>query len=439
MKWQLRLLMIVVLIGAIRVPAFAQDTLLSIQDAIKIAIENNFDVRISKNQSEEASINNSWAMAGALPSVAISANKSIASNNLKQKLNTGQITEKKGTNTQNFNTGLAVNWNIFDGFKMFATKKKLEELARMGEFTFRKTLNETLFGVITSYYNIVTLKEQRQATLEQIGLYNQRLQLAQLRLSNGTGAKFEVLEAEVDLNEQQSNLINLQNAIDVAKSELLNQMGQSSDTSYQVADTILLSGLPMMEDANKRIESQNPDVLMANSNLIVLNQTRREINSNRLPSANFNAFYNFSKSSNSAGFNLFNQTYGPSGSIGINIPIFSGGVVRKQLQAADIEIRNQQIRQQQIKNDIDKSLKSAYINYYSALKAIGLERNNLKLAAENIFIAMERYKKLNITAIELRQIQISYNDAKNRMFNALYQAKSAEAMVALLTGDIENL
>jgi len=68
-----------------------------------------------------------------------------------------------------------------------------------------------------------------------------------------------------------------------------------------------------------------------------------------------------------------------------------------------------------------------------------LETNNLKLATENIKIAIERYRKLNITTLELRQIQINYNATQFRLFNALNQAKTAEAMVALLTGDINTL
>ncbi len=68
-----------------------------------------------------------------------------------------------------------------------------------------------------------------------------------------------------------------------------------------------------------------------------------------------------------------------------------------------------------------------------------METNNLKLATENIKIAIERYRKLNITTLELRQIQINYNATQFRLFNALNQAKTAEAMVALLTGDINTL
>jgi len=420
-------------------PVQAQDTLLTAQEAVKTAIENNYGVIISKNEIEIGSINNSWANTGAIPLVSATDVKQVGVNNLKQKLSNGTVTTKKGNSSQSLNAGLAVNWTIFDGLKMFATKKKLEELERNGEYSFRKNLNETVFNVISSYYNIVTLNEQRKATLEQITLYNDRNTLAERRFEIGTGAKYEVLEAQVDLNEQRSNLLSLQNSIAVAKSSFLNLLGKKPDTSFDVVDTILVMPLPPYSEVQDKISKQNPDVLLANSQLYILQQEKKEVNAARLPSVNLNGYYNFARSSSGAGFNLLNQTYGPSGSVGISVPIFNGIVVKKQLQISDIYIRNQQITIDQTKNNLQTGLNNAFINYNNALKAIELEQNNLVLAKENIVIATERYKRLNITSVELRQIQISYNDAKNRLYNALYQAKMAEATVALLSGDIANL
>ena len=409
------------------------------EEAVKTAIENNYGVIISKNEIEIGSINNSWANTSAIPIVSATASKQVGVNNLQQHLSNGTITTKNGNKTQNLNAGVAVNWRIFDGLKMFATKKRLEELERSGEYSFRKNLNEIVFNVISSYYNIVTLNEQKKATLEQISLYNDRYNLAQRRLEIGTGAKYEVLQAEVDLNEQRSNLLSLQNSIAIAKSSLQSLLGKNPDTSFSIVDTITVMPLPLYVDVQNKINQQNPDVLLANSQLYILNQEKKEINAARLPSVELNGYYNFARNSNGAGFNLLNQTYGPSGSVGISIPIFSGIVVKKQLQISDIQIRDQQITIEQTRNNLETQLKNAYINYNNALKAIELERNNLVLARENIMIATERYKRLNITSVELRQIQISYNDARNRLYNDLYQAKIAEATVGLLSGDIANL
>ena len=418
---------------------FAQDSLLTPEDAVKLAVENNYDIIISKNNIEIGSINNNWANAGAIPLVSATANKVVGVNNLQQKLSNGTITKKNGNTTQNFNAGIAVDWQIFDGFKMFATKKRLEELERNGEYVFRKNLNETVYNVISSYYNIVTLTEQLQATKEQIVLYQDRYNLAQRRFEIGTGAKYEVLEAQVDLNEQQSALLSLQNSIALAKSSLNNLMGLQPDTMYQLIDTIQIEPLPGFSDVQQKINNQNPDILLANSELAILAQTRKEVNSARLPSVSLGGFYNFARNSNGAGFTLFNQTYGPSGSVGISIPLFNGILVKKQLAVTDIQIKNQNVAIEQTRNNVQTMLNNAYINYNNSLKALELEKNNLKLAAENIYIATERYRKLNITSVELRQIQISYNAVKNRLYNALYQAKIAEAQVALLSGDIANL
>lgn len=418
---------------------FAQDTLLTSQDAVKYAIEHNFGIIISKNNIQIGEINNNWANAGAIPIVSATANKTVGVNNLQQKLSNGTTTIRNGNSTKNTNAGVAVTWPVFDGFRMFATKRKLEELERNGEYTFRKTMNETVYNVIVTYYNIVTLTEQLKATSEQINLYQERFTLADRRFEIGTGAKYEVLQAQVDLNEQKSILLSLQNSLSLAKVSLTNLMGKIPDTSYRVVDSIAIPHLPEMYDVQNKIEQQNPDILLANSGLKVLFETRKEINAERLPVITLNGYYNFVRSSNGAGFTLFNQTYGPSGSIGIAIPLFNGGLVKKQVAVTDIQIKNQNITIAETKNNIQATLANAYVNYNNSLKIVELENSNLELATQNIFIATERFKTLNITSVELRQVQISYSDAKNRLYNALYNAKMAEAQVALLAGDIANL
>jgi outer membrane protein TolC len=417
---------------------FPQDSL-TVEQAIKYAVDHNYGVIISRNQIEIGRINNNWVNAGAYPTVSATANKTYGLNNLQQKLNTGVIINKNGSRTTNTNAGVNVNWRVFDGFRMFATKRRLEELERNGEYTFRKNVNETVYNVVVAYYNIVNLRQQLKAVEEQISLYEERYNVADMRFNIGSGAKYEVLQAQVDLNEQRSNLLNIKNQVNIAKNDLNNLMGKKTDTTYKVADTILISSLPDLVVVQSKIETQNPDLLLAQSNLAILLDSKREINSARLPVVTLNGNYNFVKNSNTAGFNLFTQNYGPSGSIGVAVPLFSGSIVKKQLQIADIDILNQNVGIEQVKNNLNISLANAVANYQNALNIITLEKDNLKLAAENISIAIQRFRLLNITSVELRQVQISYLDAENRLYNALYQGKLAEAEIGLLTGDIANL
>jgi outer membrane protein len=418
---------------------YSQDTLLTLEDAIKYTIQHNYDVIISKNEADITKIQNSWAAAGALPAFGVTANKVVGTNSIQQKLNNGNETNTTGATTQNLNAGLAISWRAFDGFKMFATKKRLEAVEKVGQYTFIKTINESVYNVVQNYYNLVKLIEQLKATTGSLGLYRERLKIADARFKLGSAAKNDLLQAQVDMNEQLSDSINILNQVMVAKATLKDLMGLKPDINYNVIDTITLNPLPTIADIKNKISTQNPDVLIARTNVSVLTQSKKEINALKYPSVTLNGNYNFVRSSNSAGFTLLNQTYGPSGSVGVAIPLFAGLVVNKQLKVADIEIRNQNIRIEQLNNNIDRLLSSSFYNYQNALNIVALEQQNLRLSQENIFIATERFRQLNITSVELRQVQISYIDAQNRLYNALYQAKLAEAQIALLTGEIIKL
>jgi outer membrane protein len=418
---------------------YSQDSILTLQDAIKYALQHNYDITISKNEAEITKIQNNWAAAGVLPSFGVTANKIIGTNNIQQKLNNGNETNTSGATTQNLNAGLAISWRAFDGFKMFATKKRLEELEKIGQFTFIKTANESVYTIIQNYYNISLLLQQLKAIVSQLDLYRERLKIADARFTLGSAAKNDLLQAQVDLNEQLSDSMNIQNQIQVAKATLNDLMGRKPDIAYTVVDTITLNPLPSLTEIKNKVDTQNPDILIARSNVMVLQQTRKEINSQRLPIVTLNGNYNFVRSSNTAGFTLLNQTYGPSASIGVTVPLFSGLIVKKQLEVADIQLKDQNIVINKLNNNIDRLLTTSFYNYQNALNIVALERENLKLSQENIFIATERFKELNITSVELRQVQISYIDARNRLYNALYQAKLAEAQIALLTGEILKL
>ncbi len=414
----------------------AQLQKLALQDAISISLENNYDIIITKNETNIGRINNNWGNAGALPSASLTTNTSIASNNLNQELSNGSVTKRDNASTKTTTATLAVNWRFFDGMKMFATKKRLEELEKTGKLNFTKMVNTTAYNVITAYYDIVRLQQQHRATEEVIQLYEERLKIADTRFKVGSSAKTDLLQAEVDLNEQQSSLVSIENAINIAKTSLNTLLARDPATVVIIEDSFLINRQINYITLQQKIESQNPDIQLAQSNLAILMQEKKEVNAQRMPSANLSGAYNFSKTKNTAGLNLLNQTYGPSAGIGISIPIYNSGNIKRQLQVADINIKNQDIAIKQIKNQLQSALTTAYYNYTNGIRLADLEEKNLLLVKENNAINMERYKKMSITSVELRQGQINYTDAQTRLINALYQAKLAEAEMLLLTGEI---
>jgi outer membrane protein TolC len=230
--------------------------------------------------------------------------------------------------------------------------------------------------------------------------------------------------------------VSLENDISNGKTNLNANLSRDPATVFNIIDSFTLNTAVDFITMQQKVNKQNPDILLANSNLSVLMQTKKEIKAQVLPNATFNSNYNFARNKSEAGFTLLNQNYGPSVGIGIAIPIYNGGQVKQQLKVADINIKNQDIAIKQLKNQALTSLAKAFNNYNNGNKLAAMEEKNLSLIKENNFINMERFKKLSITSIELRQGQLNYTDAQTRLINAQFQSKVAEAEMMLLTGEI---
>jgi outer membrane protein TolC len=166
----------------------------------------------------------------------------------------------------------------------------------------------------------------------------------------------------------------------------------------------------------------------------------RERRAEYLPFLNFNAAYNYSEVDNTRLLNpfgtIFNQTNGYTYGFSINFPILTGFNTRRLNQQARIEISRQTLLYSQLRTNIDVGLKNAYVNYDNAKKILLIEEETIGLAKENVFIALESFKRGVTTFIELRTAQQSLADAYNRLINARFNAKIAETELLRLSGGL---
>ncbi|CAN5808875.1 TolC family outer membrane protein [soil metagenome] len=408
--------------------------LLMLNDAIKQALENNYDVQIAKNDQSIADIQNNWGNAGRLPTVAATGGYNISNSNVFQKLNTGVEIERKGATLQSENAGITAQWRIFNGFRVTAAKRRLEEQEIISNLGVKQQANETVYNVIVGYLNLMRLQLERKALQETIALFQERMTLAQNRFTIGVAAKSDWLQAQVDFNEQQNSL--LQNELDTkaAITNLNNLMARNADDNYMVTDTIERVNLPSRSNIIQVLDTLNPQLLIAKRNQLVLVQLSKEINAQRLPTLSLNTGVNLNNSNNSAGQLLRNTNYGPAAGLSLAVPIYSAGLVKQQLKVNSVQQKTQQVIYDQIKNDLQTSLANAFNSNENAQKKYALEMETLEVVKENNMIAMERFRKGSITTVELRQTQLNFIESQTRMINAMYQMKQAEADILLIMG-----
>ncbi|MGQ0827384.1 MAG: TolC family protein [Bacteroidota bacterium] len=411
-------------------------TSLTIDQAIEIALKNNYDIIVSKNQAQQAANNNNLGNAGMLPKVDLNASGNFANNTIKQEFASGLIVDKSGVQSQNISSGAYLTWTVFDGLKMFATHERLKELESMGMLNTKIQMENTIVNVIDAYYSIAMQKQLMNGLKENITVSEERLKIAQKKYDVGATAKTDVLQAKIDLNALKSSLLRQSTLLSDAKAELNQLLVQPVEQDIDVTDSIPLMNQYKYEDLKNSIAEKNTGLLFAQRNIEVSRLIIREGRSAFYPKLDLNANYIFSRSQNQAGFSLLNQNLGLNLGFTASWTIFNGFTGRNNLKNLQLNFENSKMEYENQKTLTQLGLVKSFKKYQDDISILELEEENNKLAKENLNIALERFRLGANTYIELKEAQKSYEESTIRLSNARFSTKLSETQLLKLSGGI---
>ncbi len=421
--------------------AGAQTRPLNLNEAIALSLQNNYDIQLTRNDSLLAALDYAYANYSMLPRLTANGGLLFNSNNQRQVLADG--TERKSNNirSNNANASLNLDWTLFDGLRMFIARNRLNELVELGELQIKNQVIITVAEVMRVYYDVVRQEQQLRAVQEQIDLSRERLQLAQYRFDVGVGAKPDVLQAQIDLNAQQSLFLTQQVQINNLKEQLNRLMVLPVGNNFSIADTSISFNADLtLDSVSSNIANINPELQIAQKNLEIAELDLRLRRAERFPVLEFNSAYNFSRTDNKSVINpfqpLFNQNRGFNYGFTATIPIFNGFNNKRLIKAAELNIQNQELVYDRNLALVNTSISNAYRDYDLYKRTLALEEENIKLVRENIFIARERYRLGISTFIEMREAQLRLAEAVNRLIQARYNVKVAEIELLRLRGDL---
>ena len=178
---------------------FAQNgEIISYREMVELTLKNNFDLLVAKNNATISIMQNNYGNAGFLPKMDIVASGNIANNNTHQEFSSGTGVDKNNVHSNNLSTGAYLAWTIFDGFKMFATKERLNLLEQQGELNFKIQLENTIENVTLLYYQIVKQNQLIKGIQASMAVSDERIKVAETRIKVGSGSNVELLQAKLD-------------------------------------------------------------------------------------------------------------------------------------------------------------------------------------------------------------------------------------------------
>jgi outer membrane protein TolC len=415
------------------IPLTYSQKVLSSEDAISIALKYNYDILVARNSATTDSVNNTPGNAGMLPDVTISSAESYSTaTKLHQKFSDGSTLSSSNTQSNSLNANIGLSWTLFDGGKMFVTKRKLSEIQELGEIQFRDRVLQTVYDVILAYYDVVRQK-QELASINEVITYNlDRVKISQTSFDAGLSPKTNLLQAKIDLNVYQENAINQQSIILAAKRSLNQLLGRNTDVQFEVLDSIPISESLDNRVLSQKIDSSNTSILAYQKQIDVDKLSIKEMNSMLLPKIFFNTGYGLFQSNSPDGNPLVNRTIGPSIGGTVSIPIYQGGNAIRQIKVAKIQLQSDQYNLENVRLKVNQQLQNALTQFENQLNLLKIEKDNAILAKENLEISIQRLRYGQTTSLEVSLAENSFVDSLTRLINFEYNLKVAETKLKQL-------
>ena len=430
-----------ILLFLFQTPVFAQNgNLLTLEEAIRIGLENNYEIQFVRNRSEIAANNRSLGNAGFLPSVSLNAGLTERVEDSENRFRGGNppnIVTGARSSTRNY--GASLSWTLFDGMQMFTTYDKLGELEAIGQIELQLQIEQTLSRIITSYINIIRISEQLKVLQNTIEVSRERVEIAETKLDVGSGSEYELLQARTDFNTDRAALLREQNNLTNAKISLNELLVLSADSDYEVLSEIPLNYALNYDALFNAMESQNKELLIAKADERIASLEIKEIRGERYPELILSSGYGYNRNELGSGIIEFSESDGFSVGLTARINLFNGFETNRRVQNARINQKTRQLAVEAEQQRIISDLLAFYRFYRNSLELIELEEENLENATETLDIALERFRLGTISALEFREAQRSFLAAESRLLNTRFDAKQAETNLLRISGQLQEV
>lgn len=414
---------------------YAQEKL-SLQDAISIALKNNYDIRLVNNEVQIAKNNINPGNAGMLPTLTADYARGGSVQNTVQTPATGPERKTNGARSTNQSYGAALGWTIFDGFQMFANYDRLKELQKLGEVNAKGVVIATVADVISGYYALARQQQLVMATDTALDISRLRLTIAKNKLEIGRGSKLDVLSATVDFNADTALYLQQKNVLRNNMVELNRVMARDLNLVFEVDEVIqIVRDLNYTELAGLT-EQLSPALQAAFINKKIAALNLKQVKGQRYPTVGLNSGYEFSNSTSPTGFNQKFRANGFTYGVTASLNLFNGFLQRQNERNAKVQINTTELNLEKARQDIQAQLLSAYQNYLTNLDLLKVEQANVNIAKQNLDITLEKYRLGSISPLELREAQRNSITAITRFLDAQYQAKLTEISLKEISGTL---
>jgi outer membrane protein TolC len=420
------------------IASHAQEEVYTLEKCIGIGLERNYSIRIIQNEEQISSNNATPGNAGYLPTIDLSGGLDGSIYNYDYDYTDGTSGRADKINTETASAGINLNWTVFDGFGIQADYDKLKELQQMGRLNTRIAIEDLVANIAAEYYNLIRQRIRLRNLRSAVRLSKERLRIVEERYIIGSMSRLDLQQAKVDFNADSSKLLTQFETVNASQIRLNELMGVDSvNRRLKVQDTVPIQSSLLEEKILwEKTLTNNASLLASHKSKTISQLDYKKIRSRNYPYLRLNAGYGYAGSRYETGNIELQKRLGLNYGLTVGFTLFDGMNRRREQQNARIQIKNTELRIQELELGLKADLSNLWMAYRNNLELWELEKENLIAAQENYEIAIERYKLGDLSGIELREAQNNLLEAEERRSIAEYNTKLCEISLLQLSGQI---
>ncbi|MEM1406873.1 MAG: TolC family protein, partial [Bacteroidota bacterium] len=305
--------------------------IMTLESAIDLALENNYGIKIARSNQEIATNNNTLGNAGFLPILTLDANQNNSQVNGEQIVG-GDVRDIDNQENSSTSIGANLNWTLFDGTRMFVNRDLLETQSLQSKSALEFSIETVIYNVSTNFFLVSLEKERLKLLNSNLELSEERLKIAKDKYELGKGSKLEYLQAQVDYNTDQTNILNQKQILNAQKLELLRQIGIRENTSFEIEYTLEIDESVTLDDLLNNIETGNKEVDVFRRAMEIAALQEKASRSDRLPNLSVFAGYSYSETERAVGFSFESNTTDMSYGFNASFTLFNGFNINRIIQ-----------------------------------------------------------------------------------------------------------
>ncbi len=417
--------------------SFSQEKL-TLDEAIRSCLLNNYEINIIKKDIEIADNNVSRGNAGMLPTIDARAGYRYSNPNRRIEFagNINPPIERDGANVENINYSVELNWTLFDGFAMFANYDKLQTFKELSDIQMQIMIENKVREVVNNYLNVLNLQENINTLKQSLELSTERINKIKDQIEYGVSSKSQLLQAQVEYNLDSSAMLSAELSLANSIRSLNYSMGLKLDKKFTVENNITFNSLDNYDVVKNKVFQKNSNINFAIKNQKITELDYDVILANYYPRLALVGDYAYNRTQDDANFTTLILNRGPSLALNASWNLFNANRNSVEAQKNKIEQERGEIEIDNIKSSIELNLINLWDSYQRQRQILELENSNYTISKENYDRAFEEFNFARITSIELRQAQINLILSENRIIASKSELKNIESQIYLLMGEL---